>query len=369
MATFADAQAGWEIYKSGDFALTREEINVELMALGHAQIAPRTYAHYNKLIRYGFENYIPINQLDVKTLEDPVWDLALRNRYFTWEAAIPVRLHLVSEDAPIEVEGAANRISEAIVAVRIPATAGGSASDFRKGFPVLVHFIGRGERRFAYVDAVSEQLKTGVITLRLNFATYRPIEKLLKRRPLQLRNVRITLTSVEEDVFLTRLVQQIYWLFQALESSRTVCEELLSTVENQPYSITAPQVRRLRLESPVELVIGVTFAVGLLLEATIGRYLKYRKEFWEGSKAKQETKALEWENERRKLIRDFPIQELIAATADQLAAALLEEGFAASIDLNRLDTQRTNSTIRKQLLKSVEELAENVSNIDITEED
>ena len=64
-ASYRDAAAGWEIYKSSGFSLTLAQINDILRSQGHRPIAPRTFDHYQRLRREGVPSYVPINQFDV----------------------------------------------------------------------------------------------------------------------------------------------------------------------------------------------------------------------------------------------------------------------------------------------------------------
>lgn len=73
--------SGWEIYKASGYEATLVEINDELSARGLPPVSSRMYVHYRKMRRYGYEQYLPINQLDVCTMEDPIWDRTLRGRY------------------------------------------------------------------------------------------------------------------------------------------------------------------------------------------------------------------------------------------------------------------------------------------------
>lgn len=119
MATFKDAQAGWSIFRDYDFTLSLEEINQRLIGDGFAPVALRTYSHYQKLRRYGYDHYIPINQLDVKTLQNLVWDVSSRNRYPLIETRIPLLVRVQTRDGSFEFRGQGVQISEGSLAVRI----------------------------------------------------------------------------------------------------------------------------------------------------------------------------------------------------------------------------------------------------------
>lgn len=90
MATKEDAEQGWRIFREENYALTLDEVNQRLVRQGHSAVSQRMYQRYGKLHRYGYDNYIPINQLDVKTLQNPVWDAAARNRYVARETRLAV---------------------------------------------------------------------------------------------------------------------------------------------------------------------------------------------------------------------------------------------------------------------------------------
>ncbi|HEX4489797.1 MAG TPA: hypothetical protein VH914_01205 [Acidimicrobiia bacterium] len=59
------ARSGWEIFIDSDPAPSREEINEALASLGSPGISTRMYRHYEALVRHGYGEYVPINQLDV----------------------------------------------------------------------------------------------------------------------------------------------------------------------------------------------------------------------------------------------------------------------------------------------------------------
>jgi hypothetical protein len=56
---------GWKLYRTSEPPLSLEEINVALAEHGLMGISKRTYDHYHRLVRHGFEEYLPINELDM----------------------------------------------------------------------------------------------------------------------------------------------------------------------------------------------------------------------------------------------------------------------------------------------------------------
>lgn len=75
MASFEDAAAGWETYRDRDGAVTRSQLNQALRMRGFEPISNRTYAHYNKLLRLGYTEYVSINRLDIRHANDSLFDV------------------------------------------------------------------------------------------------------------------------------------------------------------------------------------------------------------------------------------------------------------------------------------------------------
>ena len=59
------ARRGWEIYCVADAPPTLDHINAQLASEGLNSVSDRMYRHYRRLAFHGFEDYLPINELDV----------------------------------------------------------------------------------------------------------------------------------------------------------------------------------------------------------------------------------------------------------------------------------------------------------------
>ena len=57
---------GWELYRTADPRPTLEQINAALTADGLGVVSTRAHKHYRNLDRYGQEDYLPINELDMQ---------------------------------------------------------------------------------------------------------------------------------------------------------------------------------------------------------------------------------------------------------------------------------------------------------------
>jgi hypothetical protein len=59
------AQVGFDVFRSSDPPPPLEAINEALAAKGLDGVAARTYNHYSRLVRHGYDEYMPINELDM----------------------------------------------------------------------------------------------------------------------------------------------------------------------------------------------------------------------------------------------------------------------------------------------------------------
>jgi hypothetical protein len=79
--TNTNARKGYEYFIRSRGKATIDQINIFLKAQGWVIIHQRTYEHYHSLIRYGFRNYLPINQFDVSRSLGRLQVAADRRRY------------------------------------------------------------------------------------------------------------------------------------------------------------------------------------------------------------------------------------------------------------------------------------------------
>lgn len=149
-----DAEAGWELYRDSDFSLQWEELNAELARSDRPAVSHRTFRHYGKLRRFGYEGYIPINQLDVHTIQDPIWDKSLRSRYLTFDVHQPAVLLVPSDGGVTGVEASVVSLSDGEAVARVSFERTEALIDYAKRVdtPVQVVFTETGESRLAELD-------------------------------------------------------------------------------------------------------------------------------------------------------------------------------------------------------------------------
>jgi hypothetical protein len=60
------AKRGWDIYRAATPAPSLETINAMLGCSDKGGVSSRTYRHYRRMAFHGFQEYLPINELDVR---------------------------------------------------------------------------------------------------------------------------------------------------------------------------------------------------------------------------------------------------------------------------------------------------------------
>jgi hypothetical protein len=294
VASRKDAEAGWEIFKDSDYAASLGEINEELIRRDLAPVSARTYRHYFKLHRYGYERYLPINQLDVRTLQDPVWDKGMRTRFQLFPVDQPVRVVLLVDGRPVQLDGRAGELSEGEAVITLEGRAAVDAVAAIRGadWGLQVLFTRTGELRLAEAEKVNVDTRRRRVRLTVTFARLRDVDALVERIELAEGQLSITLAGDSAGVLLARTTQDLYWLFQAVESSRLLVAELLSEIDSDGRVRLSPAVvRRLSVASPLEAAILAAGPVLFFLAEVVKRASQARESWWRGTEAREDARA------------------------------------------------------------------------------
>jgi hypothetical protein len=325
-----NALAGWDIYKASDYEATLVEINDELLARGLSPVSARMYTHYRKMCRYGYEQYLAINQLDVRTMEDPIWDRALRGRYPMYQVEEAVRVLLLVEDEPTALPGLVQEVSDGEILLRINGEQAVSAFTAKGGVWALeAIFTATGEVRLCEVSKITVDRRLQRVTVRAHFIGPTSARDVLVRQSLAISSFDVTVGSDPEAPLLGRTAQQVFWLFSATEAVRIATAELIRSLEGgEQVSVPANRVERLSVASPLEAVITLAGTVGLAMGLLITKAVGARKTWWEGTKAKHEAHAAEeevrrlrWERSRREVMSSLDVNDI----ADAIVASLRSE--------------------------------------------
>lgn len=356
-ASTADAAAGWAIYRDSDFALSLEEINARLERVDRSPVSVRMYRHYGKLQRYGYERYVPINQLDVKTLRDPFLDQSGRGREHPIQTLTGVELRVLVDDEIRSFAGSAIELSTAEVVVRL---AGDEMAEFFSNLGSAtpageVVFVETGEVRRGAIERLTLDVEQALITVRVNFDSQLDLAEIVQPS-IPGEEIRLILRlDISSEPGLTEVARHMYWLAQACDAARALVSELVGQLApGEPVDIGIVRVRSLSLGS-VEIVIGVPVSVGLVLYGSFWGWLKVRQAYWSSEKVKQEALRLRWENEQDDLRGRADLLPLVRRVRDALARRLGSAGVETNAEV---DESRALSIAEKQLLPAVSEIVE-----------
>lgn len=313
-ATSRDAQEGWEIFRESGYALSFSDLNKALKRAGFRPISARMFQHYHKLVRYGYEEYLPINQLDVRTLQNPVWDAATRNRYTLREISMEAELRFLHRGEFLVLRGLATRISDASVVVRLEGAIAEevAATKIRAGDQrVDIVFLGTGEVLRGSIESIYARPKEELAVFRIVLTDRGSLEALDLRRPLSVRRLRVEVHDPRDAVYLADVVQSFYWLFQGVEAARAVTDELLIGLDlNQEFAIPAARVDRVRMESPLQVELLLGAPVIFLVLSVVRQMVKIRNDYLQGNVLKEE--AGEKNTASRKLTAEARAAEALA---------------------------------------------------------
>ena len=364
-ASKVDAEAGWGIYRDSDFAATLEEINAELRRRGFSEVSSRTYRHYGKLQRYGYVRYVPINQLDVKTLQDPFVDRATRSRVHPIQTATDVRLRVldIKSGELREFDGVAIELAATESVVRL---AGPETTEFferlGRSNPVAeLVFLDTGELERGRIERLTLSVDDQVSTVRMNFAESIDLAPLVADGQAEER-VRLEITiGVAEQLGLREAARHVYFLSQAADAATLASAELgVLLGESIPIAVRPPAVVDLRLSS-IDVVLDIALRAGGLLGTGLLSALGARELYWRSSKSKEEAKRLQWENER-----DGVEWRSDGARLLSWARNLRKSGEADAADGNSAEDPEPSTeqlapvqkVVEKQLLPAVSEIVE-----------
>lgn len=357
-----NAIVGWEVYRDSDHELTLGDINSELASRGLGPVSPRMFTHYRKLQRYGYEQYIPINQLDVRTMENPVWDKALRGRYPLFPVSAGVRVIVLTDDEPVALEGVAEELSDGEVIFRLGGedalTAFGGS---RSVWTLEVLFTDSGELRLCDVAKVTLDRRRSRVTVRAAFMSIAPAESAVIRQLLPVRTFRLVVGRDVSSPLLGQATQQLYWAFAATEGARILVADVLGDLgSGSSFTVSGTRIRSLSVASPLVAVAITAAPVTLVLGSLIGKIVTFRKSWWEGTLARDESAVareeavrLRWERRRREDIASIDTSDL-ATVLVQTVASLV--GTPASASADQID--RLAQRMAELILPALGELVE-----------
>lgn len=267
-ARYRDAAAGWDIYKRLHGEVTLPELNEALQAQGFRRVAPRTYSHYQKLARLGYEEYVSINRLDLRHATSSLFDVSDRSRYSDRPLDAPAVLLVPGLAAVDRLGGQVTRVSEGfasfVTASSPSALRVGRAQKYNRG--VLIFERVGVERAIEVRESVE---LNGFVQLLLAFRSLLETDLLFPNQvgPTSVERLRVPLG---DDPSLYSVMTVFHRSFDLYESLRGFADLYASAAmpETRPV-LASPRVRRLKVDSPFELDLVGSPLVWPLVAATI----------------------------------------------------------------------------------------------------
>ena len=105
-------RAGFEIYRALPQPVDHGQLNTELAKAGFDPISARTFNHYGKLVKAGYNRYLSINRFDVARASRAYENASATSRYRYQNTNIRVRLRLATSNRTIDTIGRITQIGE-----------------------------------------------------------------------------------------------------------------------------------------------------------------------------------------------------------------------------------------------------------------
>ncbi len=375
-----DVQAGWSIYRASRFTASLDEVNRRLVDRGFNSIRNRTYTHYRKLARYGYERYVPINQLDVETLRDPVWDAPLRSRFRSTPTSVNIQLVFLLEGDLVVLSGTTQEVSGSQATILVPPS--GQLDLLAKvgsleGTHTLVVFENVDDAASAVIDLVAPGDDQESAIIAVSFLQLVPAEDLTGRQSLPVTSLRIRVDS-EDSEFFVNVVRELHAVLEAVESTRLVCDEALAQLDRaRRFAIRPSEVVALSKSNPIDISLTSAIPVVLVFSGLVGLFLRHRQSWHAGSVVQQQAnlvgerasvesqraailaeyaRSLRIRNERAEARDKLDSGSLATSILGLVGQSLPEQAEPASAE--EVDDSRLRSLIEHQLLPSMHELVD-----------
>ena len=309
-ATYRDCRAGFDVFMRHGGGLSQNELNVELIEAGYNIVSDRTFGHYRKLLRAGFDRYISINRFDISRAAIPFEDSSANPRYNFAPSDQGVRMLLAKGSDLYVAAGRSSQLGEVGCVVRVMEpefVEGLRRLRVGAGNMVSVRFMESGvtvEGRLVEVD-----LESSPAHLEIEFSIVTSLYEVGIRSPIPMVSSRVTLQSADSELIqLDVASRRLFHFFDLVEGLRSVLNHSLSSETKSNYA-EPPVLVQLQVASPALLdILGAPELVDLLRIAGKGliafalyQLPQRRKEWFEGTGKNLENELLRQKLEEGKL--------------------------------------------------------------------
>ncbi len=351
MATSPGVELGWTLFRDSGGKIPQDDLSAILAGQDCPPVSNRMYRHYRKLFRFGYETYLPINQLDVRVLSDPIWERAARTGYPAYEVESQVTVLIIEGSQRFMLQGVAVGLSDGEVSVKLSdpsdeSTARSQKLQRRQRSICQLLFDETGETRMVELMAVTAQTSPRMTTLRFTFLDLEDVGPLMPERT-SIATTTLTLTIGEDGSrLLGTTAQQLVAAFQLIEVARVLETEVLQELDPEGrWRIDPTAVRELTAGSPLVMVVSVASGVGAIVMGA----LKVAKAYFDVQKGRLDAQEQAYKVEASK----HGVDRAQAEARSQSAVADQEE---IKTDILRLELAK-----RKELsVEALKDLARSI---------
>jgi len=259
VASFEDAVAGWEIYRSRQGAVSRTQLNQALLVQGLEPIAERTFTHYGKLLRLGYNEYVSINRLDIRHANESIFDISDRSRYQDRSVDRDARLVMPTAVSMVTLVGRLQEVSEGFAILRVPDTndarEAAKAVKYNKG--VLVFDEVGVERAVRVLEAIERGIE---LDLLLEFRSLLETDLVLPESPFPLVGTHLRM-DLGPQASVYRVLGAVHATFDLFESVRGFVDLAVAGPANSAPPSPTLRVRELHFQNPLEVILVGAVAV------------------------------------------------------------------------------------------------------------
>lgn len=308
-ATFRDARAGFDLFRSRAGQITIEELNAQLTQAGYRAIAPRTMDHYHSLMREGYDRYVSINRFDVARASIPYENSSALARYDYANVDLGVSVMFAKGSRLLEALGRASQVGD------VGAVLSFSDSDVMQGLKrlkpqpgnmVTIRFLEAG--RTVGGRIVGTDLITDPPNVEVQYSRIVSVADIGVGTALSSQETSFRLVAAEGDLTFELVNRQLFAFFELIEGLRSLINEVGSAASYRFYA-EPPVIRRMNMASPLDLDMDlatiltelVPWGAAVVFLKAAGAIPKKRREWYEGSERKNESKLRELEVEEKRL--------------------------------------------------------------------
>lgn len=362
-------RAGYDLYVRRNGATSLEELNAILERSGYGPVSARAVNHFGKLLKTGFDRYIPINRYDVARSYRPYENLSLLSRYRYRPTNQEVSVVFYKKNKALHAAGVVTHVGDAGAVVQFLDQE--SVDDIcdlgpRPGDEVVVQFTKTKEVISSL--AIDVDLDQTPAIVEVEYSRLLSVANLGEYLPLQMMIGEFTLVPEGSHAANIDVVgRRIHHFFDLLEGLRAILNEV-GRHSAKPIYASPPVVDEIRMASPTILLLQLPIdLISLLPLSLLGgmivlpKAIEARKSWHEGSLVKEERvrkksqlKAHEHDHDRGRM-EDVRVELREQVRADHPTSTISEDELDTLIEayglppcsaLERTDIREITVTVK-----------------------